>query len=158
MELKGLMEGLAAEAAAVGIAPDEGGAYHLGIDGMRISFLEAGGRLAVWADVGEPPPEGRERLFRTLLESTFMGEGAGGAAFAIDAKSGRVILQRIEASGVLDLIGFKAMLEKFVNVLEKWRKLVADFRDIAPSIDAAAEDEAAVERQLGLGEVGFLRV
>ena len=157
MELKELMEGLAAEAGAVGVAPDEGGAYHLGIDGMRISFLEAGGCLAVWADVGEPPPEGRERLFRTLLESTFMGEGAGGAAFAIDAKSGRVILQRIEASGVLDLIGFKAMLEKFVNVLEKWRKLVSDFRDVAPSLDAAGEEESVLMRQYGLGGEGVFR-
>ena len=158
MELKDLMEGLAAEAGMDGVAPDDGGAYHLGIDGMRISLLEAGGRLALWADVGEPPPEGRERLFRTLLESSFMGEGSGGAAFAIDAKSGRVVLQRIETSGSLDLAGFKSMLEKFVNVLETWRKTVADFRDVAPSLDAAEREENDIARQLGIGAEGFMRV
>lgn len=154
MELKELMEAFAAEAGATGVEPDDAGAYHLGIDDMSVSFAAADGRLVTWAEVGEIPPAGRERLYLTLLESAFLGAMTGGGAFSVDADTGRIFFQRLDALDALSLEGFKTMLETFVNILEDWRKIVADFRDVAPEQERKNETEDVRELDRG----GFMRV
>ena len=160
MELNELMEGLAAACGVKGVMPDAGGAYHLAIDEMNVSFMSIAesGQLVIWGEVAEPPPEGRELLYQVLMESMFMGRATGGAAFSIDAGSGKIFLQRMEALSALDVELFTKMLEKFVNVLEEWRKIVADFRPAAQEMARKAADDAAADRQGGMGMNGFMQV
>ena len=49
------------------------------------------------ADLGEPPPEGGERLYRTMLEANNLFEGTAGATLALDAATGRFRLQMYES-------------------------------------------------------------
>ena len=157
MDINEIMEAFGRDLGVEGLAPDADGVYGLDIDGMKIAVAELpDAQLATWAEVCEPPPEGRERLYRTLMEGMFLGEGTGGAAFSIERESGKVYLHRFDAIAALDAGSFKAMLEKFVNVLEEWRSLIADFR---PAFDelAKGEDAARDERQdVGMG--GFIQV
>ena len=152
MELNDIIGAFAAEVGAAGVVPDDAGAYHLDIDEMTVSFAQAGGSIVTWAEVGETPPEGRERLYRTLMESSLLGKATTGASFAIDSDSGRIFLQRFDALAAMTLDGFNAMLESFVNVLEEWRDIIAGFREPA----SGQEQEAEGIRELDRG--GFMRV
>ena len=156
MELKEIMTAFAAEIGMTDLAPDEDGAYHLAIDDMTVSFAEDEGRLLTWAEVCEPPPEGKDHLNRVLLEAMFMGRATGGAVFSIDHESGKVFLHRHDSLAGMELGPFKALLEAFVNVLEEWRRTIADFRAVAPEIAKAEQSSAEEARQMGLG--GFMQV
>ena len=158
MELKELMEQFKVKFEIEGVEPDEDGAYHFEIDGMSVSFLEVAetGEMLTWADVGEPPPEGHERLYRVLLEAMFMGEGTGGASFSIARDDGRVCLHRVDPLAMLDFDRFKSNLERFVNILEEWRGTLADFREAAP--EQAKEEVVSVEEAGGFGLGGFMQV
>ena len=157
MDIRELMEAFGRDFGIEGFAADADEIYTLCIDGMNVSFAEiAGGRLATWAEVCEPPPEGREHLYRTLMEAMFMGEGTGGAAFSIDRETGKVYLHRFDAMAALDIQSFKTMLEGFVNVLEEWRGLITDFRPVFGEI--AKAESAARDEQQEMDRGGFIQV
>lgn len=159
MELQELMNGLAAACGMDGLAADADGAYRLNFDDMEVSFKSVGSRqFVVWAEVCELPPEGRERLYRLLMEAMFLGQATGGAMFSIESKSGKVHLQRIEFLSALDVEAFNGLVEKFVNVLEEWRKIVADFRPVAEDLERKTAEESEAGRQAGMGLGGFMQV
>ena len=160
MELKEIMEAFAAEAGLGDVTADGDGTYALSIDEMVVSFAEdsEAGRLVTFAEVGDTPAEGGERFYRLLLETMYRGEATGGATFSVPPDSDLICLQRFDSLKSMDLAGFKAMLESFVNVLEDWRKALADFRDVFPALNGVKEREADGVRQAGLGTEGFLQV
>ena len=71
------------------VASDDGSAK------VQILLQDAGERNLVLlsADLGEVPPEGRERLFQTMLEANNMFSGTVGSTLALDAASGSARLQ-----------------------------------------------------------------
>ena len=158
MEYSELMQDFIRRLNVADARADADGAYHFVIDDMPISFMEVADRreLVVWGEVGELPPGNCARLYRTMLEAMFMGEGTLGNAFSIDRESGRVCLQRIVPLAVLDPAGFRELVERFANVLEEWRKLVADFREVAPELERAEPMREGETGNFGLG--GFMRV
>lgn len=162
MELKELMEGFAAATGLEGLEPDDGGAYGLQIDGMSVTVCEADdAHVALLAAVGEPPPDavaGRERLYRTLLESAHLGRGTAGASFSIDEATGEIFLTRLESAAALDPEGFRRLLGDFANALAEWRQIVADFRPLAGQVDEDEREAAEESRAAGMGAEGFLRV
>ena len=127
---------------------------------MTVSFAELkdAGQLLTLAEVCEPPPETQSRLYRMLMEAMHMGSATGGAMFSVAPQGEMIFLQRFDALAALDCDGFKAMLEKFVNVLEEWRRAVAAFRDIEPALNAVEEENDAALRQFVLGEGGLMKV
>lgn len=156
MGLREIMEAFAAEVGVTDAKPDEMGSYHFNVDGMIVTFVEAGENLVTWAEVGEVPPVGHERFYRMLMESMFLGEQTAGGSFSIDPDSGKVYLQRFDALAALTLESFKAILEPFFDALEKWHDDVADFRDLAPDLENAEEAAAGESREFDLGS--FMRV
>ena len=137
---------------------DETGAFHFAIDDMTVSFEadEASGELATYALVGELPPEGREQLYRLMMEAMFRGEGTDGATLSIAHDSDKVYLHRIDPLAVLDLESFKSILERFVNVLEEWRKQLDNFCAVIPAVEHAVAVAEEERRELGRGE--FMQV
>ena len=160
MELSEIMAAFGAEIGIADLSADEDGAYAVDIDGMVVSFAEdrEGGRLVTFAEVGEPPQEGREHFYRFLLETMHRGDATGGATFTVSPESGTVCLRRSDPLASLTPAGFGTMLESFVNVLEDWRKTIVEFRDVIPAVDSAKRDAVAEIRQLGLGADGFVQV
>ena len=78
-----------------------------------------------------------------------------GSSFSIEPESGKIYLHRVDPVAVLDLNSFSAMLEKFVNMLEQWRKTLVDFRPVAEAIKKE-DDAAGAVPDFGLG--GFMQV
>ena len=137
MDFTELMRAFGEKVGLEGLAPDGDGFCRIEIDGMSVSFMNhfESDTVVTWAEVSEPPADGVTELYRVLMESMFMGQATGGAAFSIEPESGKIFLHRVDSLKAADVDSFCAMLEKFVNVLEKWRQLIADFRPVA----AAAE-------------------
>ena len=154
MDFTELMQAFGEKVGLAGLAPDGDGSCRIEIDGMAVSFMShlESDSFVTWAEVGEPPPEGVTALYRVLMEAMFIGQATGGSAFSIEPGTGKIFLHRVDSLRAVDLDSFCTMLERFVNILEQWRKLVADFRP------------AAVEAAKGLSEdvpalgSGFMQV
>lgn len=121
------------------------GAVALEIDGMAVTVQEVPERdaLVVTGDVGEPPPEGLEALMTAMLEANYLFLGTGGGALARNPETGRFHLCRLASLASLDDAGFAALMETFSNVLETWRKMLADYRPAVAADATAAADAGA---------------
>lgn len=122
------------------VAGEDGGAR------MRVLVQDGSERHRVLlsADLGEPPPEGAETLFRTMLEANNLFAGTAGATLALDAATGRFRLQKAELPEELanDVDGrFVAFIETALD----WRRAIEDFRPAGGGgdPDAAGDGTAA---------------
>jgi hypothetical protein len=124
-----------------------------GEDGGRIRVLvqdeSERHRVLLSADLGEPPPEGAETLFRTMLEANNLFTGTAGATLALDAATGRFRLQKAEIPDELanDVDGH---LVTFIETALDWRRAIEDFRP-AGAGDPDAGDGGAVAPGGGFG-------
>ena len=97
-------------------------------------------RVLLSADLGEPPPEGAETLYRTMLEANHLFVGTAGATLALDAASGRFRLQKAELPDELanDVDG---RLVSFIETALNWRRAIEDFRSAGDGDPDAGDDE-----------------
>ena len=124
------------------------GAASLDIDGNIVTMVANGEMLILSAEIGEPPAEGVAAFANLLLEANLQS----GVFFAKAPEPGPYIaVQRIPLP-LIDVDTFDKMLEAFVNQIETWIRLLADFRPLAK---AAAE---YVEEAPLLGTNGFVQV
>jgi len=125
------------------LVPDASDTVMLDVDDMPLSIigLKELGLVVLSGVVGEPPPEDRmERLYRAMLEANHNFAGTAGATLSIDADSGNVTLCRALPLDTTDGETFFAEVERFVNTLEVWRKLVSDYRASADEPPSEAGD------------------
>lgn len=101
-------------------------------EGDRIDILLQGfdrrGVLLATADLGEAPPEGREALYKTLLEANDLFAGTLGATLSLNPANGRVRLQRFDDMDALRAAGVRAAFTVFADTAAVWKRFVADFR------------------------------
>ena len=91
------------------------------------------------ADLGEPPPDGGERLYRAMLEANNLFEGTAGATLALDAATGRFRLQKCESPDELSNDA-KAKVESFIETALFWSRAIADFRPPSEGPEASSGD------------------
>jgi len=120
----------------------------LDVDGIVVTLFATGDVVSLSADIGEPPAEGRADFAELLLEANLQTE----AFFAKEQESASYILVRRLQLATIDAAAFDAALESLVNLVETWRRILADFRPVAK---AAAERAGGVP-QFGVG--GFVQV
>ncbi len=124
-------------------------AVRAGADGKSsVTILLQGfderGALLMTADLGQPPPERLERLYRTILEANDLFTDTGGATLSVNPATGNVRLQRFDPYDVMATAGASKALILFANVASAWTKLVSDYR-AAPR---AEEDNSAKDGNL----------
>ena len=158
MELDEIMKAFADEIGIEGVVADGDGAYHFDIDGINVMFTAIGGgtRLGMFVEIGEPPPEGREIVYRALLEGMAPNDDNEGQAFSILQGTNRVVLYRSDPFVTTDYTAFKERLEKLVNAAEEWRRNIADFPALYGKIQDAMKE--AKEESRELSQSGFLQV
>ncbi len=140
----------------VDLSVDEDGLCALNIDDMRVSIqnIDEVGLVSVFGEIGDPPPQGLEELLLAMLSANHLFQGTSGATISRDPETQKFYLCRCDVSSVLDLETFSSNLEKFVNTLETWRKLVADYRPVAGEKEGREGPEMAEAPGLG----GFMQV
>ena len=155
MELKELTSAFAAKLGIEGLAVEDG-ACALEIDGIPLQIVEtaAGRALVTTAVVGPPPPDKTEAFLNLLLEANTETLGSQDRALGKLHDTGELVLQWRIPTRDLELDGFCAELEAFVNQVEQWRLALENFRPAAE--EAAARDEEVPA--LGLPSSGFISV
>lgn len=158
MEYQELMAGFAEKVGLADFQSSADGVYRVEVDGMAVNFVEEPElrQIVTWAEVGESPREGCERLYRVLLEAANLGRSTGGSNFSIDSETGNIQLFRADPLQLMDVETFMTKLEWFINVLEKWRTILSHFDEMAPEIIKAEAASIEESRQFGLG--GFMQV
>lgn len=158
MELKDIMKSFADEIGIEGVVADADGAYHFDIDGIGVTFStdSDGMKIGMFAEIGEPSSEGREIVYRSVLEAMAPGAGTDGNTFSVMHGSDRIVLYRSDPLALTDYAVFKSRLENLVNVAEDWRRNIADF----PSLYGKVQDamKASADESRKLGQSGFLQV
>ena len=92
-------------------------------------------KVLLSADIGEPPPEGCEKLLRTMMEANNLFSRTAGATLALDAVAGRFRLQKYESPDEL-ANDAEPKLVSFIETALFWSRSIAEFK---PSIDEAEE-------------------
>jgi hypothetical protein len=116
-------------------------------DGTSVTVILHGldecGAVLLAADIGEPPPEGRDRLLRVLLEANDLFRNTAGATLSLDPDRGCIRLQRAMPADTLAQGGVGVAFAAFADTADAWQQLVADFRAAPPDAPAgrAADGE-----------------
>ena len=141
------------EKIGVNLTPDEDNVYTFEVDEMIVTFhvLPELEEIVLSGDIGEPPPEHLENLYKTMLESQYLFNGTAGATISLNSENNRFSLCKALPCRILDVDLFYAETENFINTLEVWIKLVKDYRDVVPK----AEDVKTVMPEIGSN--GFIR-
>lgn len=123
-------------------------------DDIQLSFMEvpATRRLAMFADVAEKPHDGCERLYETLLEAQHLGMATGGAIFSI-SPNGTISLYRQDPLVDLDVALLSKIVEDFLNLIDRWRELIAAYRP-----DVSLERDKTPAEDFALGSSDFMQV
>ena len=155
MELRELTSAFAAKMGIDGLTVEDG-VCALEIDGIPLQLAEMpdGKALVATAVVGTPPPEKTEAFLELLLEANTETFGPQDRARGKIHDTGEVVLQWRIPTRDVELDGFCAELEAFVNQVEQWRLALENFRPAAEEA-AAREDEVPA---LGLPGSGFISV
>ena len=136
---------IAAFAATYGIEGLEAGngTATLDVDGMEVSILYDGpaNTVTLCGEIGEPPATAEGRFGEVMLQANFLFGGTEGATLAQDPETRAfAIVRALELPG-LDPDAFSEAVERFVNQLERWKRLLADFRPIMLQEAQPAETE-----------------
>lgn len=134
--------------------PSVRGSYAFEFDGMRVDFASSadGASLVMLAAIGTPPDEGREELYRAILEA----HGSDNTSVSLRPADGRLFLRRAVDLDGLDVAGFESALEEFLALLEEWRGLVAAYVPIAKHRSRDAESSRIEIQRAGLGMSGAI--
>ena len=135
------------------VVSDDGGTK------VQILLQNAGERNLVLmsADLGEVPPEGREKLFQTMLEANNAFSGTAGSTLALDAASGSARLQRYMPGDDL-ANNVTGAVESFIETALLWSRMIADYRPSADSPGKPAESPLDEGKMHGPGSFHVLQV
>ncbi len=101
-------------------------------------YDDAGARLMLSAEVGEPAEAGRLRLYELLLRYNDAWRETGGGRMALDPAGAVVLLFELPVAG-LELARLQAAIGGFTAALGGWREILAKAGDDAagPTLPAA---------------------
>ncbi len=109
---------------------DGSGSCTFSADGFSVTLtaLQELDSIALTADLGEPPPEKLENLYRIMLEANHVFHATNGATLSVDGDSGHISLCSIFHCADADGDSFAKAVERFANTCEAWSKIVAQYR------------------------------
>ena len=96
--------------------------------------------IVLSGDIGEPPPEHLENLYKTMLESQYLFNGTAGATISLNSETNRFSLCKALPCKLLDGDSFFSEAEQFVNTLEVWVKLVKNYHGTASKAEEVKMD------------------
>ena len=132
------------EKIGVNISSDDDNIYTFEVDEMIISFhiLPELDSIVLTGDIGEPPPENLENLYKVMLEAQYLFNGTAGATISLNAENNRFSLCKALSCKIMDGDSLYEEAEHFVNTLEVWAKLVKDYRGVASKAEEVKADDA----------------
>lgn len=109
---------------------DDSGSCTFSVDRFTITLtvLQELESIALTADLGDPPPEKLENLYRLMLESNYLFNATSGATLSVNGENGHIALCGLFQCREADAAAFSSTVERFANTCETWSKIVAGYR------------------------------
>jgi hypothetical protein len=106
------------------------GIYLFEIDELTFAIYDLNEyqKIILHGNIGHPPPDNNEKLFKTLLEAQYMLKGTSGATFSINPDTGELALCKVIIPATLNNDSFFQETENFVNVLHSWANIIRNYR------------------------------
>ena len=141
------------EKIGITIEPSDDGVYMFEVDETIVTFhvIPEMDMIILTGDIGEPPPEKLENLYKAMLEAQYLFKATFGATISLNEENNRFTLCKALPCKLLDGDSFFNETEQFINTLEVWVNLVKNYRDVA----SKAEDIS--EPILSFGSNDFIR-
>lgn len=111
-----------------GLSFDANGCARLLVDGRTAINCEndvSGGCIHLYASIAPIPPEGREAVFRQLLEGNLFGAQTFGATLAVDTLYDEILLCRSIPVAGAEVAGLSQVLESFIAATDDWTQRLA---------------------------------
>ncbi len=124
------------ERLGIELALDENDACAFTADDLTIAInhipeLES---FVITCQLGEPPPQNLEALYKMALEANHLFAATAGATISLNHDTGAFVLCRALPLASLNPESLYSAIERFVNTGDSWHKLIANFRDnVAPA-------------------------
>jgi hypothetical protein len=124
------------------LALDDDGQCTLAFDeDIVLTFVaDPDGGLNAVSFVGELPASGAEQFVKSVLQENFLPSNHGGARFAVEPNSNRVVMVGRWDAQKTDVSAFSAQLEACVNSIDAMQKTMAETK-----FDATAPTQASSE-------------
>ncbi|OLQ81609.1 hypothetical protein BIT28_09560 [Photobacterium proteolyticum] len=128
MELKQLMADFCQDYGIDLIEPNEEGIVTLAInqDSVRLHLQEHKGYLVLFTQVGILPEDVTVSQLKQILAANYFWLGTKGFTISLSPETDMLIASRQDSMEVVHYEGFAAMIEAAVEVVEHWRKVMAD--------------------------------
>ena len=155
MEFIDLLGDFAKRVGLKGLEPNGEGCVYVQFDDKVVCFSEvpAAASVAIYAPVGELPPQANAQLLTLLMRANYLGRGTGGATLSQVDDGNTILLHQVIPLAALDGESFANTVERFVNVVDEWHANLQDFRPIGEALERKAADE----RELNKDANGFIR-
>ena len=100
-------------------------------DSIAVNFEHdrASGLLHLYTDLGPLPVDGRETVYRALLEANLFGVETRGATLALDQNQNQVVLFKTVHDSSLTLSSFSQLLAGFVDCATLWQQRLISSAD-----------------------------
>jgi len=129
---------------------------------MKVANEGVGDYLMVAADLGEPPPQGLEKLYQALLDASHRFAGAGGGVFARDQADGHIWLQSREPFALMDVETAISKVKALGDAALNWRDIIREYREGSSIPEPATAGETPAkplgDELGGEGPPGFMMV
>lgn len=111
---------------------------------LNIEYDPGTERLILSSYLDELPAEGAEPLLRELLAANLYWHRTRGATLCLEEGTGGVILTYPCSVTELDSHAFETVVENFANQAERWTRRIAQAKQAAQAIAAAALPDSAI--------------
>ncbi len=114
----------------IDLEPNDDGIYSFEADNLSVSILDLPELdcTALVGDLGEPPPEGLEALYKVMMEANHLFRDTHGATLSLNPENSHFEICKALPNKLLDTDSFFLEIERFVNILEVWSKIVLNYR------------------------------
>ena len=148
MEIDELLERFGNDTGLGRLALDGAGACTFLVDEMKVSFMHVaeGGRLLLFAEVGELPEVGRSGMLLAALKANYLFRGTSGATLAVRSDSPVLFLNQSLGLDGLSYEDFVQALGDFTATLAEWRLFLADYRSDASAPETVVSEPPPFER------------
>ena len=108
---------------------------------VSITALPEIDQIAISGDLGTPPAEKLEHLYKIMLEANYAYSSTFGATLSLNAETEHFELFKVLQCRNLDEEAFYKEMETFISVCETWHKVVRNYRNMVSAFPEKKKEE-----------------